>query len=158
MENNLAIYLNDHLAGSVAALALIDDMVGAIQDEPLKTFLSKLEKEIQEEQQILRATIQAKGFKEGSLKKAVAWLGEKATSPKFGGTGDEKSGLAIMQGLEVLYIGITGKLLQWRAFQAAIAPEVQRLGINLEALQQRAEQQRSTVEGFRLAYARKAFA
>ncbi|RBP36103.1 hypothetical protein DES53_11852 [Roseimicrobium gellanilyticum] len=157
MYQNLAIYINDHLAGSVAALALIDDMSDALDDATLKSFLAELKEEITEEQQVLRILLQANDYKEGAIKKAVAWLGEKASSPKFGGTKNDHQGLAIMQGLEMLYIGITGKLLQWHAFQAAIAPMVEALGFDLHQLQQQAEKQRSTVEEYRLVYARRAF-
>jgi hypothetical protein len=157
MHQNLAIYINDHLAGSVAALALIDDMIGALNDAPLSAFLATLKDEILEEQRVLRVLLQANDYKEGAIKKAVAWLGEKASSPKFGGSKDEHEGLPIMQGLEMLYLGITGKLLQWHAFQAAIAPMVEALGFDLNRLQQQAEKQRATVEEFRLGYARLAF-
>lgn len=158
MQHQLATYLNDHLAGSVAAIALIDDMISAVTDEALKSFLVQLKKEITEEQQVLRILLRANDLKEGALKKAAAWLGEKASAPKFGGGGDDNHGLAIMQGLEMLYLGITGKLLQWWAFQGAIAPMVEALGFDLNHLQKQAERQRHTVEEFRLAYARKAFA
>jgi hypothetical protein len=158
MQENLATYLNDHLAGSVAALALIGDMAEAISDTPLKTFLYDLKYEIEEEQHVLRIIMQANGIGEGSLKKATAWLGEKITSPKFGGTADDSHGLAVMQGLEMLCLGITGKLLGWRAFQASIAPMVEALGFDLNALEEQAERQRSTADDFRLVYARKAFA
>ena len=133
-------------------------MAGAIDDTSLKAFLTDLKNEIEGEQQVLRIIMQANGIEEGALKKATAWLGEKVTSPKFGGAGDDRHGLAVMQGLEMLCLGITGKLLQWRAFQAAIAPLVQALGFDLDELQQKAERQRGTAEEFRLAYARKAFA
>ena len=158
MQENLATYLNDHLAGSVAALALIDDMAGAVADTSLKAFLTDLKYEIEEEQHVLRTIMQANAVEEGAFKKATAWLGEKVTSPKFGGAGDDSQGLAVMQGLEMLCLGITGKLLGWRAFQAASTPTVQALGFDLDALQKQAERQRNTVEEFRLAYARKAFA
>lgn len=157
MQRHLATYLNDHLAGSVAALALISDMSGAVSDPALKSFLVQLKDEITEEQHVLRIILQANDMKEGSFKKAAAWLGEKATAPKFGGADDSDS-LAIMQGLEMLYMGITGKLLGWAAFHAAIAPMVEALGFDLNRLHKQAETQRSMVEEFRLAYARKAFA
>jgi hypothetical protein len=157
MHQNLATYINDHLAGSVAALALIDDMSSGLDDASLKAFLAALKGEITEEQGVLRILLQANDYKEGALKKAVAWLGEKASSPKFGGSKDDHQGLAIMQGLEMLYLGITGKLLQWHAFQAAIAPMIEALGFDLTRLQQQAEKQRITVEEFRLGYARRAF-
>lgn len=158
MQRHLATYLNDHLAGSVAALALIGDMGNAVKDPALKSFLAQLKDEITGEQKVLRIILQANDMKEGSFKKAAAWLGEKASAPKFGGSVDDNDSLAVMQGLEMLYMGITGKMLQWAAFQAAIAPMVEALGFDLKGLQKRAEAQRSMVEEFRLAYARKAFA
>lgn len=156
MHQNLAIYINDHLAGSVAALALIDDMSDALDDAPLKSFLTSLKDEIQEEQGVLKILLQANDYREGAIKKAVAWLGEKASAPKFGASTDDSHELAIMQGLEMLYLGITGKLLQWHVFQAALAPMVEALGFDLGALQERAEKQRAAVEEFRLAYGRRA--
>src|SRR3954462_5104628 len=71
MSENLGTYLNDHLAGSVAAVGLIDDLVAGENDASLKTLLTRLKREIGEEQDVLRKILQAcaPGEGEGVAKK-----------------------------------------------------------------------------------------
>src|SRR4051812_35762756 len=110
MQENLSVYLNDHLAGSVGAVSLIDDLLAGEIDASLKAVLTTLRREIEEEQGLLRSIMEAHGFKEGTAKKLSAWLVEKMSSFKVGGKHGDGNCLPVVQALEVLYLGITGKL------------------------------------------------
>jgi len=48
--NELGDYLNDHLAGSVAALELLDRLVAASEGKPLERFFRDLRADIQRDQ------------------------------------------------------------------------------------------------------------
>jgi hypothetical protein len=158
MNHDLAIYINDHLAGSVAAVTLIDDLLAGDIDASLKTVLTRIKREIGEEQEILRKLLESASIKEDSAKKAMAWLAEKLGRLKLGGRGADGNCLPVVQVLEVLYLGITGKLLGWDVLDAVYGPRLSESGINIQALQTRALAQRDAVEEHRLDYARKAFA
>src|SRR2546423_14416479 len=127
MNDNLAAYLNDHLAGSVAALALIDDLISASDDEQLKQFFASLKRDIESDQKILERLIERIGEDEGVVRKSAAWLSEKAARAKFKIAGEDFGGLGFVQALEMLALGIRGKELLWRALQQsghASAPDV----------------------------------
>src|SRR5256714_6252178 len=115
MNDNLAAYLNDHLAGSVAAIELIDDLINASKDESLKIFLADLKREIESDQKILEQLIERAGESESGFRKAAAWVSEKAARAKFKIAGEDLGGLGLVQALEMLALGIRGKELLWRS-------------------------------------------
>jgi hypothetical protein len=158
MRENLGTYLNDHLAGSVAAVSLIDDLLAGDIDASLKTVLARLKREIAEEQDVLRKILQAHSLEEGVAKKGAAWLMEKLSTLKLGGKDRNGNALPIVQALETLYLGITGKLLEWQMLEAVMGSEMASLEIDLPALKSRAEAQRSAVDEHRMAYAKIALA
>ena len=96
-------------------------------------------------------------FEECAVRKAGAWLGEKLGRVKLGLSENKASGAGLLEGLEGLVLGITGKGLLWRLLAAAsqVWPELK--GPDYAALEQRAIEQRNRVEEKRLAAARKAF-
>jgi hypothetical protein len=97
------------------------------------------------------------GESESTVRKAGAWLVEKLGRVKLGLTENEVSGAGLLEALEGLVLGITGKGLLWRALSAASQTVPQLKGPNYAELEQRAVEQRNRVEEKRLAAARKAF-
>ena len=156
--NNLASYLNDHLAGSVGAIELLDYLIEEKTGQPLEKFLSDLRDEVNADQGVLEGLIRKLDVGESVVRKAGAWLMEKAGEVKVAMGGKEAGGLGLLQAFEVLAVGITGKKLLWRALRTieADVPEVQ--GINLEDLERRAQEQFDRVEKERLHIAREALA
>src|SRR5215216_5106610 len=73
----LASYLNDHLAGSVSALELIDHWAEAHKTEPLGIFFLKTGTEIKADQEILRGVMRTLAIEESKMRKAGAWAAEK---------------------------------------------------------------------------------
>ena len=155
MNNNLAAYLNDHLAGSVAAIELIDDLVNASDDASLKQFLADLKREIESDQIVLEQLIAGAGESEGVVRKAAAWVSEKAARAKFKIAGEDFGGLGLVQALEMLALGIRGKELLWRSL--ATSNWLPLRDLDLAKLEQRAVEQQHRVEEKRLAAAKSAF-
>jgi hypothetical protein len=155
--SSLTVYLNDHLAGSMAALELLDHLLTLYSGAERET-LAKLGQKIEEDQEVLRQLIQAIGGKESPVRKAVAWLTEKVGQAKlkFDDSGD--GDLRILEALEILGLGIQGKLSLWRALAAVPDPMPQLRALDLSRLQQRALDQFELVEGLRLRSARVALA
>jgi hypothetical protein len=137
-------YLNDHLAGSVGALELIDHWSKLCDAKPLAKFLSELRKEIEADQKTLRELMRALGTKESSVRPAGAWVAEKFSRARFAVAGDEISGLGLVLALETMVMGITGKKLFWRALAAAGLPRTG--NIDFVEMEQRAEEQIARVE------------
>lgn len=156
MNENLTAYLNDHLAGSVAAIELIDDLISALDDETLKTFLADLKREIQADQKVLEQLIGRADENESVTRKAAAWVSEKAARAKFQIAGEKIGELGLVQALEILALGVRGKELLWRALQNS--GHVPTPDVDLSKLEQRAVEQQERVEAKRIAAARAAFA
>ena len=154
---HLGVYLNDHLAGSVAALELVEHLAKNYPDTALEGFFADLHADISADQDVLRDLLRTFGEGESAVRKAGAWLAEKLGRAKFGLAENEVSGTGLLEALEGLAIGITGKQLLWRALQAAAETMPQLQGLDYGRLEQRAREQRERVEEKRLAAAREAF-
>ena len=157
MSSSLATYLNDHLAGSLAALELLEHHLTRHPGTEQET-LTRLRQNIEEDQQVLRQLLEELGGKESPMKKAAAWLTEKIGQVKlrFDDPGD--GDLRWLEALEALGLGIQGKLALWRALAAVPSDLPQRRALDLSRLQQRALDQFELVEGLRLQAARAALA
>ena len=156
-NENLATYLNDHLAGSVVALELMEHLASAHAGTSLERFLIELRADVEADRQELQDLMDRLEITESSPRKATAWLAEKAAQLKL--MVDDRSGgaLRLFEGMEALSLGIEGKRALWRALVIASEdqPELKRL--DYTRLIQRAEEQRGRVEGVRLDAARAAF-
>jgi len=150
----LQIYLNDHLAGSVAAMELIDNLISGHPQDRFGKFFRDLRNEIHADQEKLRNLIQKVGAKESAVRKAAAWLGEKFGRAKLGDADDSAE---LLEALEGLALGITGKRLLWRSLVTISAnfPELQ--GTDFHMLEERAQDQFSRVEDLRIQMVREAF-
>jgi hypothetical protein len=155
--DQLSEYLNDHLAGSVAALELLDRLVETYSAKPLERFFRDLRDHIRADQEELEELIAKVGFKESTVRKAGAWIAEKISRPKIDLEADSKSDLGLFLALEALVLGITGKRSLWRALGAAsrVVPVLARL--DYSALEKRAIDQCERVEARRLEIARAVF-
>jgi hypothetical protein len=76
-------YLNDHLAGSVGALELVDHWSKLCNGKPLATSLADLGKDIETDQKTLRELVRVLGTKESSIRPAGAWVAEKLSRARF---------------------------------------------------------------------------
>jgi hypothetical protein len=152
-DDSLSTYLSDHLAGSVGAIALVER---AIEENAGSLFGRRLEeilKEIRKDQVVVQGLIERVGAKENPLKKAGAWLTEKVGRVKLGGT-DEAGGLARLEMLETLAMGIQGKRALWRALRVVVNKHPILRDLDLDLLERRAVEQHDRVEEWRLEAAR----
>ena len=150
--SNLASYLNDHLAGSVAALELVRHLVDASTDAELRRFFQQLRLDLQADQDALERVLKDAGVSESSLRQAAAWLLDKAGWTKMKLAGTEPSGLGMLEALEGLLLGIAGKRALWRALSVTTLPGA------FAELERRADEQIALVDERRLAVAKAALA
>ena len=80
---NLSGYLNDHLAGSVAALELLDRLIETYEARSLGEFFQELRQQIEADQGVLKELIGKLGADESTGRKAAGWMVEKLTRPKI---------------------------------------------------------------------------
>jgi hypothetical protein len=147
MTDLLAIYLNDHYAGSVGAVELIKRGRKEHAGTELGRFLDDLGPQIEADRQALRQIMAAAGARPHLYKYGLAWLAEKAGRLNPNGRAVRGSPLSPVVELEALEAGITGKEMLWRALQAA--PGAPTAGHSLDDLIVRAQEQRAAVEQHR---------
>ena len=151
----LQTYLNDHLAGSVIAIELGERTIRENEGGPIAARLSPLVEQIREDQTVLKGVIERLGTGESSLKKAGAWLAEKAGRVKLGGT-DEPGDLSRLEVLEMLTTGVHGKRALWRALRVVAVSYEELRGLDLDLLERRAVEQHDELEAMRLEAAKAA--
>jgi hypothetical protein len=153
----LTTYLSDHLAGSVAAIELLDHLRGLSRGTEQELFFASLQSEIEEDQKVLKELLREVGGKESRMRNAAAWLTEKVGQVKLKLDDSGGGELRVLEALETLELGILGKLALWRALGVAadLVPQTRKL--DLSKLERRAKEQHDRVELERLKVARAAF-
>ena len=153
-KEHLSTYLNDHLAGAVIALEVIDQL--AIEAPDLKAILLETKSEIDADREQLIGLMKKLDIAESRVRKAGAWFAEQIAEAKF--EMDDQAGglLGRLERLEALALGIEGKLSLWRALEAASATNAALGELDYATLSQRAKDQRERIESLRIQTARAA--
>jgi hypothetical protein len=143
----LGIYLQDHLAGSVAALELVERAARSNEASELGAFLRGLHGEIRADQETLLDVMRVLGVGRSRVKNGLAWAAEKAGRLKLNGRLLRYSPLSRVHELEALEAGIVGKRSLWTNLEALQDPRI--AAVDLPRLVERAEAQRAGVEEWR---------
>ena len=156
MSKRLASYLNDHLAGARFAIDLLETLRDQQPQEPLGRLAGELVVEVEQDRQTLRQIASGIGDSGSTLKEASSWLLEKIAPMKLRLGADPE--LSRYLSVEVLTLGVLGKLALWQAL-AVLAPADARLGgHDWDRLVARAQSQHQRLETQRLQMAAKIFA
>ncbi len=149
-KEQLGVYLRDHYAAGVGALELIEHSRESHAGTPWAAFFAELQKEVKADHEQLHNLMQALSVDDSSVRNAGAWMAEKLGRAKLGFSGGESTELGLLQTLESLALGITGKQLLWRALAAVreSSPDLQKTDFKL--LETRALAQLQRVEAKRL--------
>jgi hypothetical protein len=154
MNNPLATYLHDHLAGATHAIEIVETIREQYAGGPLGTFAAVLVDEIKADQTVLQEIASRVGSGSSGFKEMSAWLAEKIARLKL--SRGAANSLGTFEALEFLELGVHGKWALWRAL-AVIAPSDPRLPkLDFDYLEARAESQRGSIEEQRLNIARAA--
>jgi hypothetical protein len=147
----LAIYLNDHLAGSTGGVELARRTRGSNTDTEFGEPLAKLCHEIEGDRETLESVMEELGVDRSRIKPALGWAAEKLARIKPNGQLRGYSPLSRVVELEGLLLGITGKLRLWRLLDELVGEET---STDFPTLIARAEDQRTRVENLQLRAAR----
>jgi hypothetical protein len=149
----LRAYLENHYAGSVPAVALLNDAQGRWPHSDLRPFFDALRREVEEDQAVLHDVLDRLSGKPSPLKNVGAAASEKLLTLRQRAT-DERLGL--VETLETLLLGVRGKRALWAVLEDLADSRL--AGVDFGALGQRAEAQLDRIEPRRRAAARAAFA
>jgi len=155
--DDLSTYLNDHLAGSVAALELLDRLAQIYSGKPLERFFKELRGDIEQDQGKLKELIQKLGQEESAVRKAGAWIAEKLSRGKIHLSESREGEFGLFLALEGLALGIAGKQSLWRALAAASRTMPALARLDYGELEERAIEQHKQVEARRVEVAQSVF-
>jgi hypothetical protein len=153
---HLTTYLNDHLAGSVVALELLDNLTSTYSEADLNAFFRQLRTDIAADRDELQELMERLNIGESRTRKATAWMTEKMTELKLRFDDPESGVLRLFESLEALALGIEGKRSLWIALAATAEKTPALRTLDYERLKHRAQEQRDRVEQLRIETARKA--
>ena len=117
MSESLVTYLNDHLTGAQIAVQLLESMRKQNDDQKFRQFARVLRPEIQVDDQTLRHIAEKIGSGPGGINQAGGLFLEKAARLKLRHTGSKS--FELFQSIELLALGVQGKLSLWRALRTA---------------------------------------
>jgi hypothetical protein len=154
-REHLATYLNDHLAGSNVLLEILDHLAAETSSGP--TFAG-LRNDISEDRHELKAIMNRLHMVESRVRKAGSWIAERFAELKLEVDDEPNGPLRRLERLELLAMGIHGKVALWKALDAAIGSHAESGNVDYARLIQRGREQHDQVETLRLEAARAALA
>jgi hypothetical protein len=157
-DRYLSIYLNDHLAGAVLARRIAERALVQNADHPVRDALRVLSREIEEDREALIRVMDLVGARRDPVKPRAMWAAERVGRVfKFNGHLMKYSPLSRYEELELLSLGVEGKLLMWRTLESLAQTDERLQGFDFATLIKRARAQREELERYRLDSASEAF-
>jgi hypothetical protein len=150
----LGIYLNDHLAGATGGVELARRLRGSASGEEAAP-IARLCGEIEADRATLERVMDELGIGRQRLKPAGAWLAEKLGRLKLNGRLFGHSPLSRVVELEVLHLGVTGKMQLWQTLARTVGGRP--LDVDFERLAKRAAGQREAIDELHLAASKRCF-
>jgi hypothetical protein len=144
MSEPLVTYLSDHLSGAQIAVQLLEAMRDQNDEQEYRQFASVLLPEIQADDLTLHHIAEKIGSGPSTVKQIGGWLLEKAARLKLGHTGSKN--FELFESMELLALGIQGKLSLWKALQASSSSDAHLREYDFGTLIGRAQQQYGAVE------------
>ena len=138
-ERALATYLNDHLAGSSAALWTATRLIGAHRNDAIGTYMSTFREQLVDERNLLRSLLERLPAHESLVKRTVGAVGAalmwtRSALPLPGTP-------SLLEDLESLAIGVWGKRLLWGTLARVAARDQRFADVDLDGLAGSAEDQ-----------------
>ena len=146
----LRIYLNDHLAGSLAGIEVAKRCRSSNEGTPLGDYLATFVIELEEDRAELSKIMEELGFAHDKLKTTAAWVAEKVGRLKLNGQVTGYSDLSRLLELEGLCVGVEAKLSLWHSLKQVSGTDPRLAVTDLDRLIKRAERQREDLESHRL--------
>jgi hypothetical protein len=145
-EDDLSVYLNDHLAGATAGVKLAhratDDGIAA---------------EIEEDRATLIDVMERLGVRQDPVKVALGWAAVQAARLRFAAELMGHAPLSRLEAVEALALGVEGKLALWQSLRHTLGGDTRLRGVDLDQLIARARSQRRRLERLRMSAAEAAF-
>ena len=147
MKDALSVYLQDHLAGAVFGVELVEALEHDHELTELGRLAAAWKAEIKADQLELRHVAERVGATPNAIKEAIGWISERASRLKL--HRESHGDLGTFESLETLALGITGKAKLWQTLALAARTDERLTGFDFARLQTRAREQHDEVESYR---------
>jgi hypothetical protein len=156
-DQQLGVYLNDHLAGSAVGIELAERLRDNNRGTELGNLMAALHRDIGQDRASLEELMGRLEIERHPVKEAAGWALEKLSRLRLNPAMTGSAELTQLLETEALSLGIEGKLAMWLALREAAAGDRRLAGTDFDRLIDRARQQRQRLEPHRVAAALRAF-
>jgi hypothetical protein len=139
MDDPLAVYLHDHLAGSSFAVELLEKLASEFGGTPSGDVARELMEQVKIDVGTLKQIIAKVGTATPDLYDALGWIAERVSRIKL--KHNDPTGLGAFEAFETIALGILGKRALWEALQIHRNADTRVSGPDYPALIARADQQ-----------------
>ena len=152
MANREALdsYLNDHLAGSAAAVELVERIKANNEGTPLAAYLEGLGREIEADRDTLGEVMERLGVVRSKPKQVVGKVMETLSRMRLNERVTGGPEITRLMELETLSLGIEGKVALWRSLNHVADSRPELAEFDVASLIVQAVGQRSGLEPYRL--------
>jgi hypothetical protein len=114
----VGVYLNDHLAGSVAGSRRFERLAEILRSTPVGPAIAEVAGEVREESEELRQIVDDLELATQNVPKQVAaWAGERVARLKAGRQAVRESPMRTLLEVELLRAALVGKLGTWQTLE-----------------------------------------
>ena len=157
-SKHLSAYLLDHAAGAEAALEIMDHIESSHGNTRAGSAVREVRPQIEEDRDTLQSLIEQLTDSSSVPRRVLGWIGEKALELKIKLDDPADGALRLLESLEILTLGIEGKIALWRSLEANVDKDSAIAKLDYVLLVSRAQNQRTILEPARIEAARHAFA
>jgi hypothetical protein len=150
MDENLQRYLNDHLAGSVAAVDTIELLADRSETAEDHEFYTDLLAKVEKDREVLDKLLRKAGEDRSGFLEAAGELTAKASRLKLRWEGLSPGSLGLLEAIEMLALGIEGKRRLWLLLDSIVSAVPEWEGTDFKALEADAAAQGQAVEQRRI--------
>lgn len=158
MDQELARYLHDHLAGSSGALLLIQELADNHDVPEAKEFFMDLKQKVETDRALLEELLEKIGQGGNTFFKVAGDVAARVGGIKLLWEKVKPGKLGMFEALEMLALGVHGKRLLWLALGEIKSWYPEWNGIDFAELEREAIEQRDGIEAWRLEAALDVFA
>src|SRR4051794_18912517 len=115
MDDPIAVYLHDHLAGSSFAEELLEKLASEFTGTPTGNLARELLEQVRMDRSKLEELVAKVGTVNPDLYDALGWIAERVSRIKL--KHDDPVGIGAFEAFETISLGVLGKRALWEALQ-----------------------------------------
>ena len=136
---------------------MMDNIENAYPNSLAATVIGQIRPELESERSVLRKLLAGLGTEPSRSRRVLGWVSEKFVELKLHADDPDHGTLRLLESVEMLSLGISGKIALWKVLDSVKDAEPLLTGVNFKELLESAHAQHSRMESVRINAARDAF-